>query len=198
MNAATSPRSELPKGLRVALVAIVAAGFPVGLAIVYVTWWNAWSWAGTAIMAFSPMSAAMLAHRFFNRAQMRPAALRYGRRCAVIMVVYFLTLMASIAAYNAGLTDGLLGYLFAIAPAAPIVGIFVVLGRLFTEETDEFARMLMLSAMIWAGGLTFAEATVWGFLETFGKAPHVWMWAVPVVFFAQLGITTPLVIRRYR
>ena len=186
------------KAARIALVTLAAAGLPVGLAIVYLTWWNAWSWVGTALMAFSPMTAAMLANRFFQSTKMRPAALRYGRRGALIMVIYFLTLMGSVVAYNAGVTQGALGYAIAVAPALPIVGVFVILGQLFKEETDEFVRMMMLRALVWAGALTFAEATVWGFLETFGKVPNVWMWVVPIAFFAQLGITMPLVIRRYR
>jgi hypothetical protein len=199
MNAAAaSPNQGLPKSVQVALVVLAAAGFPLGLGIIYLTWWNAWSWVGTAMVAFSPMTAAMLANRFFQRTKMRPAALRYGRRCAVVMVVYFLALMGSVAAYNTGITEGFLGYVIAVAPALPIIGVFVILGRLFKEETDEFVRMLMLRALVWAGALTFAEATVWGFLETFGKVPNLWMWVAPIAFFAQLGITTPLMIRRYR
>jgi hypothetical protein len=198
VNAAASPHPGLPKGVRIALVSLAAAGFPLGVAIIYLTWWNTWSWVGTALIAFSPMAASMMANRFFQSTKMRPAALRYGRRCAVVMVVYFLTLMGSVVAYNAGITQGPLGYAIAVAPALPIVGVFVILGQLFKEENDEFVRMLMLRALVWAGALTFAEATVWGFLETFGKVPNLWMWMVPIAFFAQLGVTTPLIIWRYR
>lgn len=32
----------------------------------------------------------------------------------------------------------------------------------------------------------------------FGKAPHLWLWVVPIAFFAQMGVTMPLALRRYR
>jgi hypothetical protein len=57
---------------------------------------------------------------------------------------------------------------------------------------------MVMNSLVWSGAATLCEATVWGFLETFGKAPHLWMWAVPVAFFAQLAVTGPLAAWRYR
>ena len=144
------------------------------------------------------MIAARIASRTVDGAEMRPAMRRYGDRLAAIMVVYFLTLMGSLALYERGLTEGPLGYLVALAPAAPLVAVFIIMGRLLREETDEFLRDVTRTAFIWSGALTLCEATVWGFLETFDKVPNIWMWVAPVVFFAQLGVTLPLAARKYR
>ena len=198
MSATTGSSRGSPRALRLALVALAAAGFPLGVAIVVVTWWNGWSWLGAALMSLSPMVAAMLAARLFKPAAMRPAMRRYGRRLALNMIVYVAVLMGATMLYQRGLTEGPLGYLIALAPALPIIGVFVIIARFLAEETDEFMRKIVLSSLVWSGALTLCEATVWGFLETFGKAPHVWMWAVPVAFFAQLGVTMPLAGRKYR
>jgi hypothetical protein len=198
MSREITARAPLPRPARIALVALAAAGLPAGLVVVWLTWWNAWSWVGVALMSFSPMFAARLAARFFRAAEMRPAMRRVSNRLAVAMVVYFVTLLAATEAYGDGLAAGSLGYLLAILPAIPILAIFVLYGRYFREETDEVMRNIVMTSLIWSGALTLCEATVWGFLETFGKAPNLWMWVVPVAFFAQFAITGPLAGRKFR
>lgn len=182
----------------IALVALAAAGAPFGLAVVQLTWWSAWSWAGVALMSLSPMLAVGLYRRFFSTTPMRPAAQRYGRRLTAAILVYVAALMAATHLYDLGLTTGPLGYLVALAPAAPIVAIFMIIGQFLREETDEVMGQLLRTALLWSGALTLCEATVWGFLETFDKVPNIWMWVAPVVFFAQLGVTLPLAARKYR
>lgn len=191
-------RPPLSRGARLALVALVASGLPIGAAIVYFSWWGPVSWFGAALMSFSPMVAALMYGRFFHKDDMRPANRRYRARQTAITIVYFFVIMGATWLYNQGLTDGPIGYVVAIAPALPIVGIFVAMARYYQEETDEVLRTILLTSVVWSGGLTLCEATVWGFLETFGKVPNVWMWAVPIAFFGQLAITGPLASRRFK
>ena len=66
--------------LQITLVALVAAGAPLGLAVIQLTWWSAWSWAGVALMSFAPMLAVWLYRRLFSTTPMRPAVQRYHRR----------------------------------------------------------------------------------------------------------------------
>jgi hypothetical protein len=198
MSANLAPSAGQPRLARIALVALFAAGQPLGVAVIYFTWWRPWSWLGVALTAFTPMVAARLATRFFHSAEMRPAMRRYSNRLVVTMAVYFVTLVATTELYRRGLGAGPLGYVLAILPAAPVVGIFLLLARYFREETDEVMRSVVMTSLVWSGAATFCEATVWGFLATFGKAPHLWMWAVPVAFFAQFGVTGPLAGRRLR
>src|SRR5207244_448892 len=54
-NASAPPRRPMSRPVRIALVALFAAGLPFGLAVVYLTWWSPWSWLGVALMSFSPM-----------------------------------------------------------------------------------------------------------------------------------------------
>ena len=81
---------------------------------------------------------------------------------------------------------------------AALLGIFVIVHRFLTEETDEAAREMFIDGVMWSGTLTLCETAVWGLLETFGKAPHLAMWAVPVVFLMQIGVTGPLSARTSR
>ena len=192
------PGRALSASMRVGLVTLAAAGVPLGGAIVYLTWWSAWSWAGVALMSFSPMVAARLAWGFFPAAEIRPAMRRFSNRLALTMVAYFLILLATTEAYRNNLASGPLGYLLAVLPAAPIVGIFLIYGRYFQDETDEVLGQIVMTSLVWSGALTLCEATVWGFLETFGKVPHLWLWVVPIAFFAQQAVTGPLAGRRYR
>ena len=189
---------DLPRPARASLVALAALGAPAGGLIIWLTWWSDWSWAGVLLLSFSPMVAAMLYSRFFKPAETRPAMRRYRNRLAVNMAIYVVLLMAATELARRGWAAGPLGYVLALAPAAPIVAVFLLYGRYFREETDELQKTLVMTSLVWSGAATLCEATVWGFLETFGKAPHVWLWAVPVVFFGQLAITGPLAARRYR
>jgi hypothetical protein len=195
--AAVPPRPTLSRGLRIALVTLVALGVPLGVAIIWLTWWSAVSWVGVFLLAFSPMSAASLVSRFFPSAKFRPAMMRYRDRLGITMVIYFMTLLLTTELYRRGYTAGVLGWALAILPALPIVAIFGLYARYFQEETDEMMRKMVMTSLIWSGALTLCEATVWGFLETFEKVPHLWMWAAPVAFFAQTGITGPLAGRKF-
>jgi hypothetical protein len=198
---ATSRQAAVPSGLpvavRIAIVVLVALGAPLGGLIIWLTWWHWWSWIGVVLLSFSPMFAARLFSRFFQLAHMRPAMRRYSDRLAVNMAVYVVLLIAATGLYHQGWAAGVLGYPLALLPALPILGIVVLYGRYFREETDEVQRAMVMTSLIWSGAATLCEATVWGFLETFGKVPHVWLWAVPVAFFGQLAITGPLAARRY-
>jgi hypothetical protein len=190
-------KPALSRIARIALVALVAAGAPLGGLIIWLTWWHWWSWIGVALLAFSPMVAARLVSGFFQAARMRPAMRRYSNRLALVMVGYFVLLMLSIQGARAGWTAGPLGYVLALIPTIPLLAIFGLYARYFQEETDEVQRAMVMTSLVWSGAASLCEATVWGFLETFGKVPHLWLWIVPVAFFAQLGITGPLAARKY-
>ena len=197
---ASHPASKagLSRPARIALILLAAAGAPLGGLIIWLTWWHWWTWFGVFLLSFSPMVAARLVSVFFQAAKMRPAMRRYSNRLMLVMIGYFVLLLAAIQGYRAGWTSGVFGYVLALVPTVPLLGIFALYGRYFREETDEVQRAMVMTSLVWSGAASLCEATVWGFLETFGKAPHLWMWAVPVAFFAQLGVTGPLAGRRYR
>ena len=82
---------------------------------------------------------------------------------------------------------GAVAYLTAIAPALPIIAMFVALGRYLVAERDEYVRLLMVRQTLIATGLALSLATVWGFLESFDLAPHIDSYFIAVVWFGGLG-----------
>jgi hypothetical protein len=81
-----------------------------------------------------------------------------------------------------------LAYVAAIVPALLIIGIFFAIGRYLIEERDEFLRLLMVRQTLVASALALSLATVWGFLESFGLAPHVDAYWFAVIWFGGLGL----------
>ncbi|HEY0026623.1 MAG TPA: hypothetical protein VGC35_02020 [Allosphingosinicella sp.] len=79
-------------------------------------------------------------------------------------------------------------YAAAIVPALLVVGIFVAIGRYLVEERDEYQRLLMVRQSLVASGLALSVATIWGFLESFGLAPHVDAYWIAVIWFGGLGV----------
>jgi hypothetical protein len=190
------PRHPWPLALRLAIFAATVAAIPAG-ALVNAFNWGPLHYAGLVLMVLGTIGVPFVITRFFVREKMAKPAARYTARMTATMLLYLAALFFSLWAFRTGLTAGPLGYLIAVAPALPILAIFVHVG-VFMRESDEFVRRIMLEATGWSAAITLAEATIYGFLETFGKAPHVWMWFVPVAFFAQLGVTMPIAQWKYR
>jgi hypothetical protein len=93
---------------------------------------------------------------------------------------------------------GPLRYLLAAAPGLPVVGVIWAMGAYVAAEPDEFARSVMVQAMLWGLGVTLSVTTVWGFMENFAAAPHLDLYLVFPLFMIAFGIAQPLVRARYR
>lgn len=118
-----------------------------------------------------------------------PAVRRYTRSILLLSVAYALILFGTVGFFrnHPGIADPS-AYLIAALPALPIVGMVAVIGRYLVEEKDEYLRMLMARQALLATGLTLAIATVWGFVEDAGLAPHVPAFYVAVLWFAGFGV----------
>ena len=118
-----------------------------------------------------------------------PALRRYNHRILLLSVVYALCLFAAVYAFKRHLLDGSpLAWIAALAPALPVIGFFVTIGRYLVEERDEYLRDQMVRQALIATGIAMAVATAWGFLENFGLVGHVYAYYAAVVWFAGLGI----------
>ena len=117
-----------------------------------------------------------------------PAVRRYTRRVLALSVIYALVLMGAVWLFKHRPPAGALGWVVAVAPALPIVGIFAAIGRYLVEETDEYLRMQVARQSLVATGVAVSLATIWGFLEDFGFVPHIPAFYVAVVWFAGLGL----------
>lgn len=117
-----------------------------------------------------------------------PAQMRYNRRTIALSIVYAITLTGAIYAFNHHRVSGAAAVLVGALPALPIIGIFVAIGRLLVEETDEYLRMLIVRQTLWASGFALSIATLWGFLESFEIVGHVESYYVAVLWFGGLGL----------
>lgn len=131
------------------------------------------------------------------REPMPASTKRYLARFFPTMALYLLLLPASIWIFQHAHPSVPAAYALALLPAAPILGVIVIVG-LYLQETDEFHRATLTQALLWGLAVTLAVTTVWGFLENFGKAPHEQAYLVFPLFCATAGLAMPLVIRRYR
>ncbi|HEX5237557.1 MAG TPA: hypothetical protein VFW39_03730 [Sphingomicrobium sp.] len=117
------------------------------------------------------------------------AAMRtYNRRTLVMSFGYVLALFLTIGVTERFSITGPLLWVLALLPAIPIIGIVWAMARLLIDETDEYQRLRMVRASLVATGLVLVSSTLWGFLEMFGLAPHLWLWAVFPVWAIGLAI----------
>jgi hypothetical protein len=116
-----------------------------------------------------------------------PAWKRYNIRVVWLSLFYAIFLLAAVYAFKHQLLGGPIAYVAAVAPALPIVGIFVAMGRYLIEEQDEYLRMILVRQSLWASGFALSLATMWGFLESFDMVGHIDSYYVAVVWFGGLG-----------
>jgi len=84
------------------------------------------------------------------------------------------------------------GLALGLVVAAPVAGqIWATLALM--GESDEFMRALLAKRFIVASGLAMAIACAWGFMESYGDAPHVPAWMIYPLFWALFGIVTPFI-----
>jgi putative oxidoreductase len=84
------------------------------------------------------------------------------------------------------------GLLLGLAVAAPIAGqVWATLSLI--KESDEFVRALTAKRFILASGLAMALFSGWGFMETYGSAPHAPGWFVYIIFWGLFGLISPFV-----
>lgn len=125
-------------------------------------------------------------------ASIDPANRRYIVRTMAFMTGYVTVNVAAIF----GAFDEIIGtparMLLGLAVAAPIAGqIWSTLA--FMNEADEFMRTLTAKRFIVAAGLAFALFSGWGFMESYGDAPHAPGWMVYALFWGLYGLVTPFI-----
>ncbi|MGB7374317.1 hypothetical protein [Pontixanthobacter sp.] len=155
-----------------AMFAAAGASFVFNLPV----WWS--------ILAF--MAAMTLMIPYVHSAQKAsaeagsysPAMTRYNRRFTVMSFAYVVLLLLSVSVFNT--YDLSLPALWAIAtlPALSVIGMIWAMVRLLQEEQDEYLRLRMTNAALIATAIVLVIGTLWGFFETFGLVPHIWVWAI--------------------
>ncbi len=184
--------------------ALWAAVFGLGMA--FIAWlehyhlivrpWN------LVLVALFSLSLWPLGLAATNRAESSgvssPALRRYNRRSLIWATSYVVALGIALTVRNTIHPQGPLLWLIAVLPSLPIFYFIWAMGRYLVEERDEYLRMRQVHAGLIATGLLLATATFWGFLETFGIAPHAFGWWTVPVWAIGLGLGQFILARRER
>ncbi len=136
-----------------------------------------------------PYVKAVQKHVQATRGNVPPAILAYNRRMLIWSFTYMAALFAAITIFHRFAPTGPLLWAIAVLPALPILYFVWALGRYLVEETDEYMRYRQVGFGLYATGALLVLATFWGFLETFGVAPHVPGWAAVPVWAICLGLS---------
>lgn len=117
----------------------------------------------------------------------------YHRSMALWTALY-VALIAGISWTRVGeqLLAGPFVYAIAALPALPVAGMMMAVLRQM-NSSDEFVRALLAKRFVIAAGLTFVSCAVWGFLESFARAPHIELWLVFPAFWVAFGLVSPFV-----
>ncbi|MEM7689780.1 MAG: hypothetical protein AAF291_12230 [Pseudomonadota bacterium] len=122
------------------------------------------------------------------RAYGSKALVRYNKRFLIASLGYVAGMLIAAAIYNRGMPPGPLGYAVSLLPTLPVLAMIVIMARYLMEETDEYLRHRASLSSLIGLGVVLVLGTVWGFLETFGLAPHIWAWWVMPAWAIGLGI----------
>lgn len=113
---------------------------------------------------------------------------RYIRRTIAVTAAYLAAVAAASVFIDRDDPISPLTIILAVLPGVAVTGIFWAIGRLIVEEQDEFIRMLIVRQSLIATALALSVASVWGFLEAYGVAPHVDSYWVAILWFFGLGV----------
>lgn len=93
------------------------------------------------------------------------AAKRYLRRFGLVTIAYVALIGVNVAISRAMEPGQAVLGVMAVISALPIVGMIVTMGLYLREETDEFVRHRLVTAMLAALGILFSATSILGFLQ---------------------------------
>ena len=125
-----------------------------------------------------------------EKGAMSPALRRYNARVLAFMMLYVVAMIGGGMAYDRLEPEGPLAWLLALAPLVPLMAFIWAIVRYYFEEDDEFLRHRAVTGALVGLLFVLVLGTVWGFLEMYGLAPHVWNWWVFPVWAIGLGVGT--------
>jgi uncharacterized membrane protein YkvI len=180
---------ETGRGRLIALVIAEAVVLFAGAAAMIL---SDFGWAGAIGMA---VLIAVFTITLFRAGEERarasgsfsPAMGRYNRRMLAAGGIYVVGLFGAIWANDTLQADGALAFLFAFAPSVGVLTMVWAMGRLLSEETDEYLRFRLVRSSLFGLGTLLTLATVWGFFEQFDLVPHAPTWLAVPVFALGLG-----------
>lgn len=106
-----------------------------------------------------------------------PATRRYLRRFMPTMIAYVVVLFATVHLINTYKPAGAVLVALSVLPALPIISALAVIGLYLAEETDEYLKGRIVTAMLIGTGAVLSVATVIGFMQiadVIGKVDVFW------------------------
>ncbi|MCZ8087394.1 MAG: hypothetical protein O9257_08720 [Brevundimonas sp.] len=123
---------------------------------------------------------------------MDPAHKRYVIRTWLFMSGYVAVNVAAIFGAFDEIIGKPAGWLLGLVVAALVAGQMWATMRLIAES-DEFVRILNTKRFVAAAGLTMALFSAWGFMESYGDAPHAPGWLIYPLFWGLFGLVSPFI-----
>ena len=149
--------------------------------------WRSLPFVAAATLFLFPLTKAAN-NRQAAAGALSPATRRYNRRMLIWSLGYVLCLGIAMTVRNYLHPQGALLWGIAVLPSVPMIFFVWTLARYVVEEEDEYLRYRQTSAALIGLALVLLAGTLWGFLETFGVAPHVPAWWVVPVWAIGLGL----------
>jgi hypothetical protein len=123
---------------------------------------------------------------------MDPAHKRYVIRTWLFMSGYVAVNVAAISGAFDEIIGTPAGWLLGLVVAALVAGQMWATMRLIAES-DEFVRIVNTKRFVAAAGLTMALFSAWGFMESYGDAPHAPGWLIYPLFWGLFGLVSPFI-----
>ena len=117
------------------------------------------------------------------------AGRRYLKRFFPTMTAYVVALFGATWALRHYEPQGIALVLLSILPALPIIGVIAVLGLYLVEETDEYLKARIVTAMLVGLALMLSITSAWGFMEEAGVLPHLPAYFAFIIWCAGMGLT---------
>jgi hypothetical protein len=111
----------------------------------------------------------------------------FRQRMLWTMLIYMAMVLGAASIVKHGHPVGWHLYFWAVAPAAPLLGMLIYMGIYLRDETDEYLRTQAMRSLLAATGVLMATLVVNDFLRAFAHLGALPAFTAFVLFFLSFG-----------
>ena len=150
--------------------------------------------AASMLLFFLPIGLVLPLYRSAQALHLRSgthttAIGAYNKRFMLATFAYLIGLGIAVSVDRGFVLGTAASFAIAMLPALPVLAMIWAMARYLKEERDEYLRHRAVMAALFGLGLLLGLASFWGFLETFGVAPHVPGWACVPIWAVGMGLS---------